>query len=307
MDYLGVRRESRQPARHTVVETHAQRDDQVAVLKGHVGRVAAVHSRHADEVRMRRGQRAEAHQRHHRRCVGQLDEFAQQAAGLRRDDAAARVYQRPLGLLQQLRRAPDLPRVPFREHLITRQVNRGHRLIVPLRLKNVFRNIHQHRPRPAAGRHVERLVYRLRQVFQPLHQVVVLGGGARDAERVGFLKRVAADQLGGHLAGDGHHRNRIHHRVYQAGHQVGRSRPGSRAAHAHPAGRPRPAFRRERRVLFVPHQHVADLVLVQHVVKRKRHAARISEHAIHAFLHQTLHQHLCARNQIRHTVPLNHW
>ncbi len=103
---------------------------------------------------------------------------------------------------------------------------------------------------------MKRFVNRLRQLRQGLHQEIVLGAGARDAERVGFLKRVAADQLGGHLAGDGDDRDGIHHRIDQAGDQIGRAGAGSRAAHAHLARGARVAFRRERGVLLVPHQDV---------------------------------------------------
>ena len=57
-----------------------------------------------------------------------------------------------------------------------------------------------------------------------LHQEIVLGAGARDAEGVGFLERVAADELGGDLAGDGDDGDGIHHGVHQAGGQVGGAR-----------------------------------------------------------------------------------
>ena len=74
-------------------------------------------------------------------------------------------------------------------------MNLVHRRVMPLRLENIFRNVHQHRTRTPARSQIERLVNDLRQIGDVLHQIVVLGAGARDAERVGFLKRVAADQL----------------------------------------------------------------------------------------------------------------
>ena len=127
-----------------------------------------------------------------------------------------------------------------------------------LGLEDVLGNIHQHRTGASGGGDVKRFVNGLRQIRQLLHQEIVFGAGARDAERVGFLERVAADQLGGNLAGDGDDRNRIHHGVDQAGHQVGRARTGGRAAHAHLAGGARVSFRREAGVLLMPHQNVLD-------------------------------------------------
>jgi len=38
----------------------------------------------------------------------------------------------------------------------------------------------------------------LRKIRQILHQEIVFGRRARDAERIGFLKRVATDQLAGY-------------------------------------------------------------------------------------------------------------
>ena len=41
----------------------------------------------------------------------------------------------------------------------------------------------------------------------------VLDDRHRDADRVGLLEAVGAEQLGAHLAGDEHDRDRVHHRV----------------------------------------------------------------------------------------------
>ena len=56
-------------------------------------------------------------------------------------------------------------------------------------------------------------------------------------------------------------------RVDQAGRQVGRAGPGSGAADADFAGGARVTFGGEGRILLVAHQHVADVVVVQNIVK----------------------------------------
>jgi hypothetical protein len=96
----------------------------------------------------------------------------------------------------------------------------------------------------------------------------VLGAGARDAEGVGFLEGVAADEFAGDLAGDGDDGDGIHHGVDQAGDQVGGAGAGGGAADAHLAGGARVAFGGEAGVLFVAHQHMADVVVVDGVVER---------------------------------------
>ena len=119
----------------------------------------------------------------------------------------------------------------------------------------------------------------------------MLGAWPGDAEGVGFLEGVAADQLAGYLAGESHDRDGIHQGVHQPRGQVRGARTGSGAAHPHFPRRARVSLRRERRILFVPHQDVADVVIVKHVVKGNGNAARIAEQAIHPFAHQALHQH----------------
>ena len=102
----------------------------------HIGRVAAVHAGHRDEVGVVAAQRAQAHQRIHGGSVGQLDEFAEFGRGIGRDDAAAGVDQRPLGFLYELRGAAYLPGVAFGEHLVAGEVDGGHGLIVAHRLED---------------------------------------------------------------------------------------------------------------------------------------------------------------------------
>ena len=137
----------------------------------HIGRVAAVHAGHADEIGMIGGQGAEPHQGGDRGNIGQFHQFAQFRGGAGGDDASARVNQRPLGFLDHLRGAADLPGVAFGEDLVPGQVNRRHRLIVALARQHVLGDIHQHRAGPAAGSDIKRLVDDLRQVFDALHQV----------------------------------------------------------------------------------------------------------------------------------------
>ncbi len=53
------------------------------------------------------------------------------------------------------------------------------------------------------------------------HQIIMLGAMAGDADRVGFLEGVRADQMGRHLAGDADQRNGIEQGVGEAGDGVG--------------------------------------------------------------------------------------
>ncbi len=297
MDYFGVRREGCQAAGHAIVEAHAEGDQHVARSHRHIGGVAAVHARHADEIRMPRRQGAQPHEGVDRGDVGQFHQFAQLRGGAGGDDAPARINQRPLGFLDHLRGAADLAGVAFGEDLVPRQMNRRHRLIMTLAGEHILRDIHQHRTGPSAGGDIKCLVDGLRQVLKALHQEIVLGAGARDAKRVGLLKRVAADQLTGDLAGNGDDGNGVHQGVHQAGGQVGGAGARSGAADSRFAGGARVAFGREGGILFVAHQYVAHLVLIERIVEGKRDAARIAEHTVDTLADQAFQKHRGAVHQ----------
>src|ERR1700735_3678902 len=124
----------------------------------------------------------------------------------------------------------------FGEDFVSGKMDGSDRDIVTLRLENILGDVDQHRAGTPAGGDVEGLVYHLRQVFQFLDQIVVLGAGACDAEGVGFLGSVAADQLTGDLASEGHDGDGIHHGIHEAGNQVGGAGSCGGAADTHFAG-----------------------------------------------------------------------
>ena len=130
----------------------------------------------------------------------------------------------------------------------------------------------------------------------------MLGARPGDAGRVSFLKGVVADQMGRNLPGDADQRDRIHLRVEQAGHGVGRAGPRCHQHAADPTGRARIALGRMHRAAFLADQHMADLVLLEHrIVNRQYGAAGITEHGFHAIIRQRRENHLGATH-----LPLRH-
>ncbi len=136
-----------------------------------------------------------------------------------------------------------------------------------------------------------------RQVFESLDEIVVLGAGTRDAEGIGLLKGVAADELSGDLAGEGDDGNGIHHGVDEPGGEVGGAGSGSGAADSGFAGGARVSAGGEGGVLFVAHQDVADVMVVKDVVEGQGDAAGVAEHAIDAFADKAFEQHAGAAHQ----------
>ena len=124
---------------------------------------------------------------------------------------------------------------------------------------HVLGNVDHHRAGAAGAGDIEGLVQDARQVLDLAHEIIVLGAMAGDADRVGFLEGVGADQMGRHLAGDADQRDGIHQGVGEAGDGVGGAGAGGDEQAADLAGGAGVALRRMGRALLVAHQHMLDL------------------------------------------------
>ena len=121
-------------------------------------------------------------------------------------------------------------------------------------------------PGTPGAREVEGLVDRARDLQRRADLEGVLDDRHRDAERVGLLEAVGADQVGAHLAGDEHRRHRVHHRVDDRRHDVRRARAGGRERDADLAGRLRVALGGVAAAGLVAHEDVADAGVDERVV-----------------------------------------
>ncbi len=134
----------------------------------------------------------------------------------------------------------------------------------------------------------------------------MLGAGPRDADRIAFLKGVAADQMGGDLPRDADEGYGIHQRVGKAGDRIRRARTGGDKQHADLAGRAGIAFGGMRGALFVAHEKMADPVLLEQlVIDRKDRAARISENILNALVGQSLQDDFRAGHHASHRAQLH--
>ena len=290
VNHLSMRRERLQPSRNTVVKTNAQGDDQIGVIHAHVGGIGPVHTRHGNVVWMIARQCADAHQSANGRRVDQFNQFLQLSASFGMNHAAAGINHRALRFQHHLRGAPDLASVPFRINLVSRQVDGANRRVSHVALENIFSDVYQHRTRPARRGNVERLMNRLRQIGNILDQEIMLGSRTRDAECIGFLECVGANQSAGHLTGKRNDRDRIQQRIDQAGSKVGGAGARRGTAYAGFAGSPNVALRGEGGILFMPHQYVPDRVIEQGVIKRDGNSTRIPINGVDAFAHQAFKQ-----------------
>ena len=255
-----------------------------------------MHAEHAGELRVGRREAAQAHQRVRAGKAQQADQPGQLRRRVVEDHAAAGVDHRPLGFEQQLHRLLDLPGVSARHRVVRAQRDRLRIVEFGALLRDVLGDVDQDRARASGRREVEGLLDRDRQFLDVLDEEVVLDARAGDADRVAFLERVLADGVGRHLAGEDHHRDRIHVRGGDAGHRVGDARAGRHQRDADLVRRARIAVGGVDRALFVPHQDVLELVLLEDFVVDVEHrAARIAEDVLDAFFLQAADDDFCAR------------
>jgi hypothetical protein len=168
---------------------------------------------------------------------------------------------------------------------------------------HIFGDIHQHRAGAACCGHMKGLMDGFGQFVGFFHQPVHLGAGAGNAHCIPFLKGVRADHERGHLPGQNHNRDRIHQRIDNACHNIGCTGAGR---HQHDTGLACGAgiaFGGMDRALFMAHQNVPDIILLENlVIDRKDSATRIAEYHFHALFLQGLNHHLRSGHLTCHLV-----
>jgi len=73
-------------------------------------------------------------------------------------------------------------------------------------VNNILGKINEHGPRAPGAGDIEGLFNNFGELLDVLYQIIMLGARTGNAHDVGFLKRVIADQRGGHLAGKNNNR-----------------------------------------------------------------------------------------------------
>src|SRR3546814_12599294 len=86
---------------------------------------------------------------------------------------------------------------------------------------NVLGNVHDNRTRTTRSGDMKRLVDDMAEFRRVLHQIIMLGAMAGEADRVRFLKGVSADQVRRNLTGKNDHGDAVHQRIRDAGYGIG--------------------------------------------------------------------------------------
>src|SRR5690606_10986869 len=136
----------------------------------------------------------------------------------------------------------------------------------------------------------------------------VLRDGARDADDVAFLKRVAADERRGDLAREDDDRHRVHVGIGDAGDAVGRAGAAGDEHRAYLAGGFGITFGCVGASLLVPHEHMLErgLELGDGVVDLDHRPAGMAEDDVYALRFEAAYEDFCAGQGFRreHGMPV---
>ena len=226
MDDGGLGRKGGEASGHAVVEAHAHGNQEVGVADGFVGGIGAVHTEHTEPLRVIAGERAEAHQGTGHRDAQVLGEIAELFAGIGHDHAAAAEQQGALRIVERVHDLADLGVIGAVGRVVAAQAHVFGPDEFGRTLKHVLGQVHKHGAGTPGTGQIEGLPYDLGELLHVLHHIVVFGAGACDARNVHLLERVVADEAGGYLPGENHHRDGIAIRGRDAGHRVGGSGAG---------------------------------------------------------------------------------
>ena len=181
------------------------------------------------------------------------------------------------------------------------------RLVFRLREKEVARHVDEHGAGTAMLRDGERLAHGRHELLRALDLEVVLRDRHRDVEDVRLLERIAAERGRVDLPRDRDDRDGIHERRCESRDEVRRARTARRDADADLARRTRVAIGSMRRVLLVRHENLADVFrVIERVVERQDHAARITEDGVDLLLAQAREHGFCAFHHHQRSPQFRH-
>ena len=243
---------------------------------------------------MRARYRAEAHERVHDGQVILLDksdDFFRRPGG---DDAAAddgHGFLRPDNLVGRLCRADQEVSIRLSVMLGLHALRR----VVDIHLEEIARHIDEHGAGTTMARERECLAHRRHELVGFLDLEVVFRDRHRDVEDVRLLECIAPQERCVDLPRDGDDRDRVHEGRREPRDEIRRTGARCRDADADLARCTRVAVGRMRGILLMCHEDFPDVrVLIECVVKRQDHAARITENRVDSLLLETESDCLCS-------------
>ena len=228
-----------------------------------------------------------------------VEQRPQLGFGVAQDDALTHHDQRTAGLVDQPCGFGDAFRVGCGRGEVT--ADRGDFFVAERSCSAlcVLGDVDHDGTRTARAGDVEGLGDGRGNVLGALDLAVPFGDGLRDADEIGLLKGVGAQQRGADLSGDEHQRRGVHQRVGQPRHGVRGAGAGGHEADPDAAADPGVALCGVYGALLVAHEDVAQAVavVVKRVVNGDDSASGVAEEGIYPLVQKRFDQGLRSRHR----------
>ncbi len=153
---------------------------------------------------------------------------------------------------------------------------------------DVFRQVNDDRTGTSGAGDVESLLDDAGQIVDILDQVIMLGNRSGNTDEVGLLEGIIANQSGGDLPGNDHHRDRIHVGVGDPGNRIGGTGTAGCDGDTDLAGRTRVTIGGMHCSLLMTGQDMLDRRPHQVIININDRTTGITKDRIDAFLNQAL-------------------
>ena len=155
--------------------------------------------------------------------------------------------------------------------------------------RHILRNIHQHRTRTSGFCDGKGFADGVRKFGYIFNNIAVFCHRHDDARNIHLLERIFSQKRRSYVAGDCHHRNRVHARSGNSGYKIRSAGAGCGQTYAYFSGGTCVTVCCMRSSLFMGGKYMIDFVTVsvKCIIDIQDGTARISENGIHTLLQQT--------------------
>src|SRR5690606_3832680 len=297
VDDLSLARVTRNISRYPVVETHADADEYIALVRIKVRAIVSVHAEEAHVIGMVGRETAQPQQRTRYGYAGLFGERLQFFGCPGKQYALPGQDIRTFRLVDQFRCSLHLRHLQRRLRAIRADART---FLVGERLDqfvlSILCDIDKHGSGASAVSDVKRPRYRGGDVLSFGYLNVPLGDRYCGVDHVGFLERIRTQQVRKLLADVADDRRGIDQRVGKACDEVGCSGTGGGKHHTGFSRCAGKSLRRMDSALLMPDQDMIESVgvVVQRIVYRHDGAAGVTKDGLHAFRHQAAKQRFSA-------------
>ena len=260
MDYFCLRRIRGQLARHTIVKTHAYRNQHIALIGIDIRPQIAMHAQHPLVQRMLCWQCGKPQQGATGRHIRLFDESTQFVLRIAKLHALPHQHQRTFRRIYQISSLLYGFRFHFGYRQIAAHVIHFGRHIFRLIHLSVLGKVQHNRTGTSALRYIESAGHCPCHIFRTTDLIAPLRDGLRNAHQIHLLKGIGSKESRSNLSGNDNNRRAVYHGIRNTCNGVRCARTAGNQAYAHLTRHTRIALCRMCSSLFMAHQNMIQIL-----------------------------------------------